>query len=142
MVKCYHIYEKESGRELPGHYLAENEERAIDEALSTLSQEGKEYLRWKYEARPVYSIQLGMDFPIYELENFQNWLEEKGHQASIGNTTGTFIDGYWTSVNTEANYVMNELWDEYCKSYPKTTGYDKALEDKLSPKEPTRSLQA
>ena len=48
------------------------------------------------------------------LEQFVEWLNEKGHDAKAGNTTGSYVDGRWTSNDEGANQIMNALWDEFC----------------------------
>ena len=47
---------------------------------------------------------------------FRFWLEKQGYDASIGSSTGNYIDGVWTATDEDANRKMNQLWDEYCSS--------------------------
>ena len=61
----------------------------------------------------TYTIEISLDHA--EAENFCIWLNEQGHYASIGSTTGNFVDGEWTSTNEIANEIINDLWDEYCR---------------------------
>jgi hypothetical protein len=51
-----------------------------------------------------------------EAEQFRDWLIARGHDAYIGRSTGTYVDGAWTSSNEEANEISNCLWTEYCRS--------------------------
>lgn len=62
----------------------------------------------------TYEIIIAVDTP--EVEEFAAWLEDQGHSAKVGDGTGDYIDGVWTSSDAEANEIMNRLWDDYCKS--------------------------
>lgn len=59
-----------------------------------------------------YEIEIAVDNP--EADQFCEWLNSKGHSASVGDSTGNYIDGELTGNSVEANEVMNNLWDEYC----------------------------
>lgn len=61
-----------------------------------------------------YTIILACD--ATESEEFSAWLEQKGHDVSIGNSTGSYVDGIWTQHDENASEIMNLLWDEYCGS--------------------------
>ena len=50
-----------------------------------------------------------------EAEDFCAWLIENGHTASIGRSTGNYVNGQWTSTDSDANCIMNKLWDDYCR---------------------------
>lgn len=52
----------------------------------------------------------------HEGEQFKNWLIARGHDAEIGNSTGSYVDGAWTSSDQDANEIMNQLWSDYCNS--------------------------
>jgi hypothetical protein len=72
-------------------------------------------------------IELSID--TRDSENFCTWLNEQGHDATETNSTGTYIDGEWTSANDEAARIYRELWDEYSSqgnmySTPDKTNYD------------------
>lgn len=47
-------------------------------------------------------------------EAFASWLREKGHDATVGTSTGTYVDGAWTSDSEDENEIIRELWEEYC----------------------------
>lgn len=51
-----------------------------------------------------------------EASKFVNWLLNQGHTASVGLSTGNYIDNVWTSTNEEANRIMSDLWTKYCNS--------------------------
>jgi hypothetical protein len=70
-----------------------------------------------------YRIEIAFD--TNEVEAFCAWLNEQGHDAWIGKSTGSYIDGDWTShyteegINSEHPYseeIMRELWEGYCNS--------------------------
>lgn len=46
-------------------------------------------------------------------QRFVEWLQEQGHTARLGATTGSFVNGYRTT-EPEAQQVMTELWEAYC----------------------------
>lgn len=60
----------------------------------------------------AYKLEISNDTP--EAEQFCAWLNAQGHDARVGNSTGNYVDGEWTSSSAEANSVMNALWDAYC----------------------------
>jgi hypothetical protein len=51
-----------------------------------------------------------------EAEQFASWLIKHGHSATIGNSTGNYVNGAWTSSDSEANEAMRALWDAYCNA--------------------------
>jgi len=61
-----------------------------------------------------HQIEIAVD--TVEAESFKIWLIDNGHNAEIGTSTGNYVDGEWTSCDPNANEIMNNLWDEYCKS--------------------------
>jgi len=61
-----------------------------------------------------HEIEIAVD--TTEAQAFCNWLNEHGHRATIGHTTGNYVDGVWTSDDNDANDTMNRLWDKYCGS--------------------------
>lgn len=60
----------------------------------------------------AYTIILSCD--QHEGEEFAAWLNGHGHDATIGNSTGSYVDGAWTSSDESANDSLRRLWDEYC----------------------------
>lgn len=59
-----------------------------------------------------YTITIACDH--HEGDEFCNWLNEQGHDATIGNDTGNWIDGINTDYDILANEIINDLWVEYC----------------------------
>lgn len=49
-----------------------------------------------------------------EATEFVEWLQGRGHDAIVGETTGNFIDGVHTSSSINANDILADLWAEYC----------------------------
>ena len=66
----------------------------------------------------TYKIEVAFDAcgDQESLDQFVEWLNEIGHDAKAGNTTGSYVDGRWTSTDSDANQIMNSLWDEFCAS--------------------------
>ena len=53
-------------------------------------------------------IEIGFDGCGNEAQLFADWLTEQGHDAFVGNSTASYVDG---EANDE---VMRELWDRFC----------------------------
>ena len=57
-----------------------------------------------------------------EGEEFVSFLNNHGHEAIVGNTTHTFVDGYDmfnvqdTEDALELGTALSALWAEYCQS--------------------------
>ena len=62
----------------------------------------------------TYEIEIAID--SVEPDKFCAWLNENGHSATIGNSTGNYIDGILTDHDIDANDIMNNLWADYCNS--------------------------
>lgn len=60
----------------------------------------------------AYEIELRCDSA--EAAEFAAWLNSKGHNAIVGSTTESLVDGWPTRVNGSAKDVLESLWDEYC----------------------------
>ena len=46
---------------------------------------------------------------------FVQWLNEKGHDAKLGNSTGDYVNGEITSnQEAPAGEIMRSLWTEFC----------------------------
>ena len=60
----------------------------------------------------VFEIEISSDHE--EAEQFQGWLIARGHGATIGRSTGNYVNGEWTGSSPEANETLNRLWDDYC----------------------------
>jgi hypothetical protein len=54
-----------------------------------------------------YTIVLSVDH--HEGEKFAAWLNERGHNASVGRDTGNHIDA-------DHDNILTALWNEYCSS--------------------------
>lgn len=63
----------------------------------------------------TYRIEVASD--TAELETFVQWLCDHGHNATIGRSTGDYINGVWTAHNEEARAIINKLWEDYCSDY-------------------------
>ncbi len=61
-----------------------------------------------------YSVEIAGD--TKEADEFCAWLNDNGHDAQVGKSTGNFIDGECTSHNEKANDIMRSLWEGYCNS--------------------------
>jgi hypothetical protein len=62
--------------------------------------------------RDSYKIEIAVD--TTEADEFCAWLNEQGHDATVGDSTGNYIDGVWTSSDEQANTILGDLWAEYC----------------------------
>ena len=60
----------------------------------------------------IPEIELACDH--HEGPEFCQWLNAAGYNATIGNTTGNFVDGVWTGSDSEASEFLRNLWDQYC----------------------------
>jgi hypothetical protein len=49
-----------------------------------------------------------------DCSGFVAWLNEQGHEAKMGGTTGSYVDNDWILGCCEANNIFNALWDVYC----------------------------
>ena len=62
----------------------------------------------------TYKIIIAVDNP--EAEAFATWLEQHGHSAEVGHSTGSYVDGVETSSDAKANEIANSLWTDYSNS--------------------------
>lgn len=62
----------------------------------------------------THKIELACDH--HEGDKFAQWLNERGHDAHVGNTAGSYIDGAWTSRDPDSSDILRTLWDGYCQS--------------------------
>ena len=46
-------------------------------------------------------------------QEFADWLNKKGHVASVGRTTENFINGVCTANENHANRILMQLWEEF-----------------------------
>lgn len=60
----------------------------------------------------TYAVEIAAD--TTEAEQFSAWLNAQGHTATVGRSTGNYINGEWTSTSAEASEIMRRLWDAYC----------------------------
>ncbi len=60
----------------------------------------------------THKIEIAVDHT--EADEFCAWLNEQGHSATVGTSTGNYVDGEWTSSDADASEILNGLWDEYC----------------------------
>jgi len=61
----------------------------------------------------TYEIEISID--TAEAAEFAAFLNEKGHVAHVGTSTGSYVDGSPTS-DAEASEIMNNLWEAYCNA--------------------------
>lgn len=66
--------------------------------------------------RVVASHDIELSIDTEYAEAFAAWLRARGHAVRIGRSTGSYIDGAWTSADCEANEIMRDLWDAYCNA--------------------------
>lgn len=66
----------------------------------------------------TYTVELAFDAAGTDeaTAEYCAWLNAQGHQATIGRSTATYIDGCSTSSDN-AREIGNALWDEFCNSY-------------------------
>lgn len=62
----------------------------------------------------THNIEIAVD--ATEAHEFAAWLNEQGHDAQVGNSTGSYIDGQWTQADQEASNILNALWDSFCNA--------------------------
>ena len=62
--------------------------------------------------RIIDRIELAVDH--HEGAEFCEWLNEHGYAATVGRSTGNYIDGASTSTDDGAGEVLRELWHAYC----------------------------
>lgn len=64
----------------------------------------------------TYTIEIAFDASGTEeaAQEFATWLNEQGHDARVGNSTGSYVDGRSTSNDEDAREIMNNLWNEFC----------------------------
>jgi hypothetical protein len=46
-------------------------------------------------------------------QEFADWLNKKGHVASVGRTTENFINGVCAADDNHANMILMQLWEEF-----------------------------
>lgn len=51
-----------------------------------------------------------------EAAAFAQWLRSCGHDASVGRTTGSYVDGVWASADPDASEALRALWEAYCEA--------------------------
>ena len=59
-----------------------------------------------------YNIEIAVDMD--EAEAFRDFIIKQGHNATIGKTTGNYVDGAWTSTDSGADLIFWELWRDFC----------------------------
>lgn len=60
-------------------------------------------------------IELAFDGFGTEAQAFAQWLNAQGHNASVGRSTGSYVDGKSTGTDDEARAALEALWDQYCR---------------------------
>jgi len=59
------------------------------------------------------TIDCGLD----EGSEYAAWLNEQGHSATVGNSTGSSVNGRPTGPNPWAREISNSLWSMYCDDW-------------------------
>jgi hypothetical protein len=62
----------------------------------------------------VYTITLG--FNSVEVNEFCKWLNDQGHDASIGDDDTTRIDGVDVTGDEDLAEISGQLWNAYCNN--------------------------
>lgn len=62
----------------------------------------------------TYKIEIAVD--TEQAEEFRAWLDNQGHDAHVGKSTGNYVDGECSSTDEQANEIMRGLWDEFSHS--------------------------
>ena len=52
----------------------------------------------------------------HEAAEFADWLTAEGHDTSVGNSTGSYVDGDCTDHDGAANDWLTRQWNDYCNS--------------------------
>lgn len=60
-------------------------------------------------------VQISVDCSV--AGDFARWLTANGHHASIGTSTGNYIDDDLCSEDEHARDCFNDLWGEYCREH-------------------------
>jgi hypothetical protein len=60
-------------------------------------------------ATQTYTVEIACD--TEEAEQFAAWLRDQGHEAKVGRSTGTYING---QRDAETDEIAGRLWSEYC----------------------------
>jgi len=92
-------------------------------AAKTLPTAPRDWGNLEHIMSNTHNIEISIDND--EGEQFAEWLNAQGHTAKVGNSTGDYIDGVWTSSDADANETMNALWSQYCNSPEPTNNRDK-----------------
>ena len=58
-----------------------------------------------------HNIEIAVDSEYSQ--EFADWLNKKGHVASVGRTTETFINGVCTADDAHLDEIMRQLWEEF-----------------------------
>lgn len=59
-----------------------------------------------------YNIIIAVD--TNKKQEFVAWLNQQGHDATVGTSTGTYIDGVCTNHDIGANEIYKLIWEKYC----------------------------
>lgn len=59
-----------------------------------------------------YNVEIAVD--CEEAEAFRDWLIAQGHEARIGRSTASYINGIDTGAARKSSEIMRALWQAYC----------------------------
>jgi len=66
------------------------------------------------ERNAIYTIEIACDHT--EAAEFVAWLNAQGHDATVGDSTGSYVDGDCTDHDADASAALNQLWEAYCNA--------------------------
>ena len=58
-----------------------------------------------------HNIEIAVDSEYSQ--EFADWLNKKGHVASVGRTTENIINGVCTADDDHLNEILRQLWEEF-----------------------------
>lgn len=62
-------------------------------------------------------MKIELSYEHREADSFRYWLINRGIDATIGRSTGNYVDGVWTSADEGANTIIRALWNMYCNGW-------------------------
>lgn len=63
--------------------------------------------------KTTYTFDIACDH--HEAADFAAWLNKQGHDATVGDSTGNYVDGSCTDHDPGADEVMACAWNDYCQ---------------------------
>ena len=103
-----YVYEKYVDRDKRKLINDMSDEDLVESVYNQIQNSGNVAIEKTYEIEVAFDTEDGKGFVV--------WLNDQGHDAKIGSTTGNYIDGEWTSESIAKSDILKALWDEYCDS--------------------------